>query len=338
MCPRPCASVLNSNRGDVHVRNLRNSVIVTANNGEVEVAAITGAVQLHVNNRHHDSSVRNVSGDVSVDGSGDQVTLTDVAGNAAINGDFFGGGQMQRIGGGVQYHSSRTDLNFAHLYGDFSIDGDDLQANQVVGPSLVSTRSRNIVLSKITGDLKVVNNHGDVKLDAAPPIGTLTVDSQNGTVSVSLPEKAKFTFQGETSDGEVHSDFDGIRSDGRGTLTGSANGGGAQVRINTSHGDITISRNEVTPLVAPPPPPRLSGSMPPLPPLPPDADAMSRDAMTVAAAALKQSADAVRNAQTTSDAKARAQQALEEARQAMKDAQEKQKEAARLAREAAKQK
>jgi hypothetical protein len=220
----------------------------------------------------------------------------------------------------VQYHSSRTDLSFTHVYGDFEIDKDDLTASEVVGPSLVNTRSRNVSLDKVTGDIKVSNNHGDVDLHMALPTGSATVDNQNGNVTVTVPEKAKFWVQAETTDGDTHSDFDEVKSDGRGVLSGTVNGGGVTMRVKTSHGDISVSRNSMGPLPPLPPMPKLSGvPMPPSTPMPPEA-----------AAALSDARDQV------AKAKEEAREAMEQANQALKDAQEKQKEALRLAREAAK--
>jgi hypothetical protein len=317
---------LNSNRGDVHASNLKAPLSVTANNGDVEVAAVTGAVTVHINNRRHDLSVRSITGDVTVDGNGNDITVSDISGAVRINGDFFGGGHLTHVGGEVQYHSSRTDLSFTHLYGEFEIDKDDLTASEVVGPSMVSTRSRNVSLDKVTGDIKVSNNHGDVEVHMAPPSGVITVDNQHGNVTVSLPDKAKFNVQAETSDGDTHSDFDAVKSDGRGMLSGSVNGGGAVVKLNTSHGDISVSRNSVGPLPPPPPMPKLTG----VPPVP------STPAMPSMPA---EASEAVANAkEQVAHAKEEARQAMEQANQAVKEAQEKQKEAMRLAREAAKSK
>ncbi len=251
---------LNSDHGDVHVTNLKSPLTVTSNNGDVEIAAITGNVQLHANHRRRDLNVRSVTGDVIVDGNGDEVNLSDINGSATIHGDFSGGGHLQHITGAVQYHSSRTDLSMAHLTGDLQLDSNDLSANEVSGPVLVSTRSRNITLDKVTGDIKVVNSHGDVDVHVAPPTGSVTVDNQNGNVNVSLPEQARFTLNAETSDGDTSSEFSGTgRHGGRGTLSGTVNGGGQAVRLNTSHGDINVSRNTNAPLPPAPATPAVTG-------------------------------------------------------------------------------
>ncbi len=264
--------LLNSDHGDVRVTNMKAPLSVTSNNGDVEIAAITGAVQLHANHRRRDLNVRSVTGDVAVDGNGSEVTLSDIRGNVTVHGDFASGGHLQHISGAVEYHSSRTDLSLTHLNGDLQLDGNDLSASEAAGPMLVSTRSRNINLDKVTGDIKVVNNHGDVDVHVALPTGTLTVDNQNGNVNVSLPEKARFTLSAETSDGDAHSDFSGTDThSGRGMLSGAINGGGPSVRINTSHGDINVSQNSNGVLPPVPPAPALSsyGAIPG-PPLPPE--------------------------------------------------------------------
>ena len=328
---------LNSDRGDVHVTNLKAPLVVTANNGDVEIAAITGGVQVHVNNHRRSTNVRSVTGDVNVSGSGDSVSLSDINGAAAVKGDFLSGGQLERITGVVTYHSSRTDLTLARLDGQMALDREDLNLSEVVGPIRVETRSHNVTLDRVTGEVKVVNSNGTVDVHAAPPTGAITIDNQKGDVNVTLPNATKFNLNAETSDGDTHSDFAGVNSDGRGTLSGAVNGGGLAVRINTSHGDVNVSRNSAAPLPAKPPVPKITGfgSIP----VPPSSPGMPPEARAAIADASKQIADAkTQAAQAGADARQQAKEAMEQAKQAMAAAQEKQKEAMRLAREAAKQK
>ena len=294
LVPPTTRLLLNSNHGDVHVTNMKSAVAVTANNGDVEVAAITGNVQVHENNRHRDVNIRSVTGDVTIDGSGDEVTLTDISGSAAVHGDFFNGSHMQHVGGTVNYHSSRSDVSFTRLNGELQLDGNDLTANEAIGPMRISTRSRNISLDRVTGDISITNNHGDVDVHVAPPTGTITVDNQNGNVNVTLPEKARFTLNAETSDGDTHSDFEGSDTHGgHGMLSGSFNGGGAAVKLNTSHGDINVNRNSIAAL--PPAPPVLHLSVP-------------------APSAWSTSSASESAAEATADAKKLAQQAIREAK------------------------
>jgi hypothetical protein len=175
-----------------------------------------------------------------------------------------------------------------------------------------------------------------VDVHAAPPTGAITIDNQKGDVNVTLPNGTKFNLNAETSDGDTHSDFAGVNSDGRGILSGTVNGGGVPVRINTSHGDVNVSRNSAAPLPPRPPSPTITGfgSIPEVPtaPMPPATAAAVADAKKQVADAKSQAAEA------GADARQQAKEAMEEAKQALKEAQEKQKEALRLAREASKQK
>ncbi len=352
LVPATTRVVLNSNHGDVHLSNLKLPLSVIANNGDVEIAAVSSSVQAHVNNRHRDLNIRSVTGDVTVDGDGDEITITDITGPVTIRGDFVGGGTLQRVNGPVQYHSSRSDISLARLGGELEIDGHDLSASEAVGPILVKTRSRNITLDRVVGDVQVTNSHGDVDVHVAPPTGTLTVDNQNGNVNVSLPGQAKFTLSAETSDGDTHSDFSFPDTHGgRGVLSGAMNGGGAAVRLNTSHGDINISRNSSTPLPpAPAKPPRVTASDSAAgfermdPSQMQQLQQIQRDAMESAAAAMRDSAKQIGDSQKASQeelrqqlqaAREQVQSAREQARDAMREAKEKQKETDQLAREAA---
>lgn len=326
LVPATTHVLINSNRGDVHVMNLKAPLAVTANNGDVEIAAITGNVVLHVNHRKRDLNVRSVAGDVQVDGNGDEVNLSDITGTARVTGDFIGGGHFQHIGGSAQFRGSRTEFSVANLPGEVVMDGhDQFQASEVVGPVMIRTRSRNISLDRVTGDVQVVNNHGDVDIHAAPPTGTLTIDNQNGNVNVTMPEKARFSLSAESSDGDARTNFANTSSSGKGMVSGQVNGGGAAVHLTTTHGDISVTRNAAPPLPPAPPAPKLTGYGAvgaPVAPLPPDTsnpDKLQREALSQADEALKEASAAT--------ASIKSKVAMDHARQAIRDAEERQRQA-----------
>ena len=51
------------------------------------------------------------------------------------------------------------------------MDSGDLTANQASGPVRIVTRSKNIDLSQVAGDLHIENSDGDVNVVAAVPAG-----------------------------------------------------------------------------------------------------------------------------------------------------------------------
>ena len=133
-------------------------------------------------------------------------------------------------------------------------------------------------------------------------------------MNVTLPEKARFTLNAETSDGDTHSDFEGSDTHGgHGMLSGSFNGGGAAVKLNTSHGDINVNRNSIAALPPAPPALRLSVPAPPEPP-----------SWTNGSAA-----------ESVADAQKEAQEAIREANAELEDAKRKRDEALKKAHEVA---
>ena len=325
--------IVNANHGDVHVTNLKAPVALTANHGDVEVAAITGSVSAHVNSRRASFSGHSISGLVDVQGSGDEVNIFDIDGPVKVAGDFFGGGRLQRVAGPIDFHTGRVSFNVARLDGEVTFDNhDEFSANGASGPMTVETRSRDITLSRIVGDVKVSNSHGKIDVVSVPPNGSITIDNHDGDVTLSLPQQAHFTVMAETSDGSVTSNFPGLNEhttqSSHGVINATVGGGGVPVRINTTHGDITLNHNGDVALPRPPAPPKLGfGSIPPPPPTP----GMPPEAVQALQDAQKEIQDAQHDSQQD------VRDAANEAAKAMQYAKQKQLEAQKLAAEARRQ-
>ncbi len=324
--------VVNADRGDVHATNMKVPVVLTANRGDVEAAAITGNVTAHVNSRRASLMAHSISGNLDVQGSGDEVNVYDVNGSVRVGGDFFGGGRLQRIAGPVDFHTGRVTFGVGRLDGEVTFDNhDEFSATGATGPLTLDTRSRDVTLSRIAGDIRVTNNHGKVDIVSVPPNGSITIDNHDGDVVLSLPQQAHFTVIAETSDGSVTSNFPGLnehtQQSAHGTISATVGGGGSPIRINTTHGDITIDRNAELMPPRPPAPPRLGFGTVPVPSsptMPPEAVQALQDAQKEIQEAQRDSQKDVRDA-------------ANEAAKAMQFANEKQVEARRLADQARQQ-
>jgi len=259
--PASAATTVNANHGDVQVNQLRAPVTITANHGDVSVTGITGSVLTRVNNNGSSFSAHDITGPVSLEGHVGDLTLSDINGPVALTGEIFGSTHLEHITNSLKLHTSRTDFQLARLDGEMDIGNTNFSADQCVGPVVLTTGNRNITLERITGDLSVTNRNGSVDLISAPPMGNVTVQNRNGPVSLTVPDHANFTVSAETSDGDVDNDFSlsSQEKDNRKTLNGTVGKGGSLVRINTSHGDVSVKKASIAPL-----PP-----MPPKPPAPP---------------------------------------------------------------------
>lgn len=309
----PPAAVIsvNANHGDVHVSAIKAPVSVTANHGDVELSAITGAVTARINNSDSSFSAHSITGPLIVEGRGQDLTLSDLSGPVRINGDFFGNTHLEHIRGTIKFHSTRTDMQLGRLDGETDISNNaDLSASEVVGPLTLSTRSRNITLDRITGDVSVTNSNGFVNLTSAPPLGNVTIENRNGDITLTVPEHSNFSVDAQTTDGDLDNDFS-ISNQGTDThknFTGTIGKGGPTVRLTTSHGDIALKKTSVMPLPpTPPAPPKLTL-------LPPEARSAVEGANAEAKAAEKMAAQEVKEAKA---------QAKEATAQAKRDAKQK---------------
>ncbi|HEY6412470.1 MAG TPA: DUF4097 family beta strand repeat-containing protein [Edaphobacter sp.] len=260
--PAAAATTLSANHGDIRVSQLKAPATVTANHGDVDLSGITGAIGAHINNGDSSFSAHSVTGQVTVEGRGRDLTLSDISGSVNLDGEFFGTTHLERVRDTTRFHTSRTDFRLARLDGEVEISPNaDLSTNQAVGPLTLTTRNRNITLERISGDISIINRNGSVDLTAAPPLGNITIENRNGSVNVTVPEQADFTVQAETTNGDVENDFSlsNQENDNRKTFGGTVGKGGSLIRITTSQGDIALKKASVAPLPpTPPPPPPLS--------------------------------------------------------------------------------
>jgi DUF4097 and DUF4098 domain-containing protein YvlB len=240
-----------------------------------------------------------------VEGRGQDLTLSDLSGPVTINGDFFGNSHLEHIRGSIKFHSTRTDMQLGRLDGETDISNNaDLSASEVVGPLTLSTRSRNVTLDRVAGDVAVTNSNGFVNVTSAPPLGNVTIENRNGDITLTVPEHSSFSVDAQTTDGDLDNDFS-LPNQGTDThknFTGTVGKGGPTLRLSNNHGDIALKKTSVQPLpIAPPKPPKLTI-------IPPEARSAIAGAKAEAKAAEKMAAQEVR------EAKAQAREAKAEAK------------------------
>ena len=258
--PRGVHVVLNSNHGDVAVHSFHAPVAINANHGDVDLSGIAGDVEVRTNARRGEVQIHSVQGAVQLAGSGDEVNLNDIEGNVGVNGDFFGSGHLRHVAGTVNYNAGRISFTARRVDGEVSFDSDDeFTARGVAGPVTIRTRSRNITLDRVSGDLQVANSSGHVDITAVPPTGAITIANRDGDVTLSLPGTAHFSLAADTTDGSIQTSFPGVNGSTNqshhGNLTTTVGTGGPPVRITTTHGNISLQSNGQTPV--PPLPPMV---------------------------------------------------------------------------------
>ncbi len=243
--PRDAAVDVASKRGDISISDRKADVKLTVQRGDITLSDVTGNAKISMDK----GSVRvsNVTGDVEVQGRVDNATLEDVNGGVRLNGDFFNDIRLSKVTKTVEFKSARSDITLASVPGDLDISGDSLRATDVAGPMRLVTRSKDIHLEGVTGDLEVENSNGEIEVHPADklPLGKITLTGKHGDISVVLPGNAGFQVNATTRRGDITSDFGAVKIDsssGGSRATGTVGNGSAKLQINADTGDIRINK------------------------------------------------------------------------------------------------
>jgi DUF4097 and DUF4098 domain-containing protein YvlB len=253
--PRNVRVTINSGRGDVTAAGLGAGLNVTAN-GDLRLSEIAGSLSAHFPKGHHDFSVHDLQGDLSIDGDVNDITLSEIKGKITQSGEVLGDVHLETVSGPIHLHTSVTDLEVAELPGDLSLNSDDLRVNEAKGQVRVVTHSKDVDLSQIYGDSYVEDRDGSISVE---PAGAYAVDAQNrkGDIEITLPPNASATVDGRTRNGDIVTDYGlSISGDESKTVSGKIGSGSMKILLSTDVGDLRIKRGSAFPSapITPPPP------------------------------------------------------------------------------------
>ena len=254
--PQKANVEVSTRRGDIRIAG-REGNITTNSHGDVTVADNAGNVNISL--RRGSVRATNIKGNISVDGRADDTNISDVSGEVRFSGDFFGQMNLAKVARGVSFHSSRTDMQMARLDGDLTMESGDLRARAIIGPMRLTTRSKDIHIEDVTGNLKVDNSNGVVEYRAGKGLGDIEINNQRGTVQVMLPMNAAFQLDARTDRGEIETDFPSIqvRSEHNSHYaSGTVGSGGPQVKLTNDRGDVQIRQSTGAAAPVPPQPPK----------------------------------------------------------------------------------
>ncbi len=256
-----------SRRGDVDIAGRTANVEISAQHADTSVEDVTGNVK--VTQEKGSVKIEQVTGDVHVDGHLNEVSVADVKGSVQLDGEFQESVKVARVLKSVSFKSSRTDMEFSRIDGELDLDSDDLHADELAGPVHLTTRSKNIRLESVTGDVRLQDDNGSVEVGMRT-LGNVQIDNRNGDIQLSVPEKAGFRVDARTrGGGEIQSDFEELKinnNDHDASATGTVGNGSSHIVLNNEHEGIEIRRASATPPKPPvPPSPTKAGKALPAP-------------------------------------------------------------------------
>ncbi|HUQ50027.1 MAG TPA: DUF4097 family beta strand repeat-containing protein [Terriglobales bacterium] len=242
LAPKKAYADLMTMRGKLEVLGREGGIKVHNSRGDILVQDITGNADIHM--RNGDLNVRKVSGNVAVEGRSGDTKISDVGGSATLQGEIFGGIEFARIGKNVRFKSSRTEMEFAKLDGTITLDHGEMRGNAITGPFRLNSRSYDVMLEDVTGDVRVDNSRGEVELHSKLPVGNIEVTNKQGRIRLLVPPAANFQLDARARRGEIESDFELTATSERGEArsTGTINKGGPRVLLTSEHGKIEIRK------------------------------------------------------------------------------------------------
>ncbi len=240
--PRNAVLSLSTRRGNITVSERTSSLDLSTDRGDVSVEQVTGDASVHL--KHGSLTAKKITGNVSVDGTVNDSTISDVGGTLTLTGTYWGDMQLARIAKQTHFSSSRTDLQFARLDGEFNMEPDSLHATTITGPFKLDTRSKSVHLDDVSGDVHIDNRNASVEVRPKGPLGNIDVSNVHGEIDVNLPANAGFQLDAQSIGGVVQSDFSvSVDNSGRNaTAKGTVGKGGPEVRLKADHGTIQIRK------------------------------------------------------------------------------------------------
>jgi len=240
--PRKVALSIISRRGDVNVSGRTGNVDISSQHSDTSVDDVTGNVK--VTQERGSVKVEQVTGDVHIDGRLNEVSVADVKGSAQLDGEFQESVKLERIAKTVTFKSSRTDMEFSGISGSLDLDSDELHAQEINGPLHLTTRSKNIRLDDVAGDVRLQDDNGTVEVGMRT-LGNVQIDNRNGDVQLSVPDKAGFRLDARVRDGEIQSDFPELKinnDEHESRANGSVGNGVAHIVVNNEHDGFEIRK------------------------------------------------------------------------------------------------
>lgn len=251
--PRKAPVIIVARRGDVNVSGRSGNVDISAQHSDTSIDDISANVK--INQEKGTVKVEQVSGDVQLGGRINEVTVADVKGSVQLEGEFMESVKLERIAKTLTFKSSRTDLEFSKLGGSLDLDSDELHADEIAGPVHLTTRSKNIRLDAVSGDVRLKDDNGSVEL-IMRNMGNVQIDNRNGDVQLAVPDRAGFRLDARTRGGEIQSEFPELKvnnDEHEAKASGSVGNGSSHVVINNEHEGIEIRKASATPPVPPVP-------------------------------------------------------------------------------------
>src|SRR5579883_203304 len=231
--------------GDFDITDVNGNVEIISDNAGVRLQNLGG--DAHLDLRRSDViRAAGVKGALDLKGTGSDIDLSSIQGPVTINGTYSGVIQFRSLDKPLRYKGPQTELSFEKLPGQVRFALGDFSGSGVVGPTTLSTRSKDIQLTDFTNSLEVSIQRGDIELRPGHvPLSRIDANTKSGDVELSIPMNAKFDLNASTSRGDVTNDYGSplrTESENRGASIRGSVSGGPSLNVHTERGQVVVRK------------------------------------------------------------------------------------------------
>jgi hypothetical protein len=181
--------------------------------------------------------------------SGGDIELASINGRARLR-TSGGNLKIERVDGEVDGGTSGGDVTLREGTAQVRLttSGGNIHVDRAGGEADLSTSGGDIVIKSVRGRLTASTSGGDIKASIEGTLqGDCKLTTSGGEVEVSVDKAAAFDLKAHTSGGDVDAagltiaiDQGGLR---KSSLSGKVNGGGPELYLGSSGGDVRIRAN-----------------------------------------------------------------------------------------------
>jgi len=236
----------NTRLGDISISGTTGAISAAPEHGDVE---IHDAADVSVQMQKGDVRIGDILGNLKLTGTGNDLDISNIAGDAAVSGDFFGTIRIRNVAKTTRYTSQRSDLTIVKMTGLLELDSGDLRLSDVAGLAKLNTNDKDLEVENVAGKLNIEDTHGDIQVSfSQPPREDVSISNGTGDVDLTLPSRSTFEISAVSHKGEARSEFEQgqlepINDSGTGRLNGKIGAQGPKITIITNYGTITLHKS-----------------------------------------------------------------------------------------------
>jgi hypothetical protein len=212
---------LNTSGGNIGIADLNGTQVVNTSGGNLDIKNITGKIEGHTSGGNVD--IENSQGDVIAKTSGGNMNLKNIEGKV----------EAKTSGGHIKIDNSKFDVNA-------ETSGGSIELNDVQGKIDLNTSGGHVLLDNVSGSVVAKTSGGNIKAYIVKLSEKLILQTSGGDIDAEIPSGLGLDLN--LSAEKINASLDNFKGrTEKGKVVGQMNGGGIQVDLTTSGGDVNLN-------------------------------------------------------------------------------------------------